>query len=141
MTLSDFDAADSPPRYQCSSVLRGHTDAAMACDLTSDGCTIVSAACDKTLRLWRRTRESDSELWTSTALRGHTDWTRRCFFSADEEAIVSCSMVTQHACTMQRTATYTDCPAEALNFRTRRSPSGTLGPCPAPCGYADTLRA
>ncbi|MBI2837255.1 MAG: DUF4062 domain-containing protein [Acidobacteria bacterium] len=70
----------------CLMTLTGHTKGVLACAFSPDGSRIVSASCDKTLKLW--------DVATGrvlATLTGHDDLVDHCAFSSDGFRIVSAS--------------------------------------------------
>ncbi len=66
--------------------LRGHSSLVNDCAFSPNGCFIVSASYDKTLKIWDTI--SGQEKLT---LKGHTDSVNACAYSPDGRLIVSAS--------------------------------------------------
>ncbi len=70
---------------QCVVTLRGHKNYVNDCCFSSDGCRILSASDDKTIKIW----ELDGRCIQT--FKGHEDKVRSCCFSPDGTRILSAS--------------------------------------------------
>jgi WD40 repeat protein len=71
-----------------NTILRGHTDAISSVSFSPDGKHIVSAAWDKTVRIW----DAQTGRQVGQPLEGHTKLVNSAAFSPDGKRIVSASM-------------------------------------------------
>jgi WD40 repeat protein len=75
-----------PPPTNAYSVIKtlGHSDAVTSIKLTSDGKYLVSASCDKTVKIWDFYQGN-----LIRTMRGHSSWIIFVFITPDDEMIIS----------------------------------------------------